>query len=349
MESKTLHQSPLHDLYPDDPPLMEFGGWEMPRDFGGIVREHRDVRNDFGVFDLSHMGRLVLSGSGSQDEIDQLFTRTVPDADPGQALYGFFCDEQGGCLDDAILYRKSPDETWMIVNAANRERIVDWIESHVSSHLDDRTFDTALFALQGPNARARIDNLNLPELPDIPFRTNWQEQTMIASTGYTGEDGGEVWLDNESAKNLFEEIVDRGHTLCGLGARDTLRLEKGYPLHGHELSKEIDPVTAGFEQFIDWDSDFIGRDSLKTIRDNGPVKNITGIVTEGRRSPREGYPLRIDEQNEIGTITSGGFSPILNCGIGMAMISADVPGDAPLEMKVRGEWETVTQQQPPFV
>ena len=160
MKSKSLHRSPLFDLYPDDPPLMEFGGWEMPRDFGGIVREHRAVREDCGVFDLSHMGRLVLRGDTALEEASRLFTRSCEKAENGQALYGFFCDEDGGCIDDAILYRKSADEVWMVVNAANRERVVDWIEEHrESATLEDRTFDTVLLAVQGPNAPERIDEV----------------------------------------------------------------------------------------------------------------------------------------------------------------------------------------------
>lgn len=350
MKSKSLHHSPLSDLYPDDPPLMEFGGWEMPRDFGGIVREHRAVREDCGVFDLSHMGRLVLRGETALEEAGRLFTRSCKDAENGRALYGFFCDEEGGCIDDAILYRRSEDEVWMVVNAANRERVVDWIENHrESATLEDRTLDSVLLAVQGPQAPSVLEEVVEPNAPDTPFRTNWRDSSMVASTGYTGEAGGEVWLDEEDGRRVFEELVNRDVTPCGLGARDTLRLEKGFPLHGHELSDSIDPVTGQLEAFIEWDHEFVGRDALETIRENGPEEKITGVMTDGRQSPREGYPLRTTDGNEAGAVTSGGFSPVLGRGIGMALVRADVPDGGSLEMKIRGDWQTVEHVSPPFV
>lgn len=349
MQSTNLHRSPLWDLYPEDPPLMEFGGWEMPRDFGGIVQEHRDVRENCGVFDLSHMGRLVLKGKQALEEIDSLFTRTSRTASDGQALYGFFCNEEGGCLDDAILYRKSESEVWLVVNAANRERMVDWIRSKVTSELDDRTFKTVLLAIQGPVAPAIISDLPVPSLPETPFRTAWDENTMVSSTGYTGEDGGEIWLDAETGRTVFDRIVKENLSLCGLGARDTLRLEKGFPLHGHELSKNLDPVTAGLDQFIDWDHSFVGRKALKRIQEEGASHKITGILTSDRRSPREGYSLRLKNGESTGTVTSGGYSPVLDQGIGLARVGADLPEGRPLEMERRGDWITVDQTEPPFV
>ncbi len=349
MNSKSLHKSPLADLYPDEPPLMEFGGWEMPRDFGGIVREHRAVREDCGIFDLSHMGRLVVRGDGSLEELDRLFTRSSRSAEDGRALYGFFCNEQGGCLDDAIIYRKNETEAWLVVNAANRERIVGWIEDQSPLELEDRTRDTILLAIQGPNGPQVLNDLPVPELPGSMFQTRWDESTMVASTGYTGEPGGEIWMDVEAGRELFQSLVDADQTFCGLGARDTLRLEKGFPLHGHELSNSIDPVTGDLVQFIDWDHEFIGRDALRSIQEKSPTHTITGIMTDGRQSPREGYDLRTAEGDRAGFVTSGGYSPILERGIGMAKVRSTIPEDEPLQMKLRGNWEDVEHVSPPFV
>jgi aminomethyltransferase len=349
MNSKSLHESPLADLYPDDPPLMEFGGWEMPRDFGGIVREHQAVRENCGIFDLSHMGRLVVRGDDVLEELDRLFTRSSRATEDGRALYGFFCNQQGGCLDDAIVYRKNETEAWLVVNAANRERIVDWIEDQSPVELEDRTFDTILLAVQGPNGPEILNDLPVPELPESMFRTRWDESTMIASTGYTGEPGGEIWMDVESGRELFQSMVDAERTFCGLGARDTLRLEKGFPLHGHELSNSIDPVTGGLDQFIDWNHEFIGRNALRSIHESGSTYTITGIMTEGRQSPREGYDLRTVDGDRGGFVTSGGYSPVLERGIGMAKIRSDIPEEEPLEMKLRSNWEDVEHVSPPFV
>jgi aminomethyltransferase len=349
MNSSNLHQSPLIDLYPDDPPLMPFGGWEMPRDFGGIVQEHLTVREDCGIFDLSHMGRLVFKGKNALNEIDQLFTRSCEAASNGRALYGFFCDENGGCLDDAILYRKSDTEVWMVVNAANRERIIDWIKNHTTTPLEDRTFETVLLAVQGPNAPEILDQFDSPDFPDKPFKTLWQEDAMTATTGYTGEPGGELWLNRDVGRKLFEAMIENDLTPCGLGARDTLRLEKAFPLHGHELSKDLDPVTAGFEQFIEWDHDFIGRDVLKQKKENGPEEEIIGLRTGTRQSPREGYRLRTEDGNEIGSVTSGGYSPILEEGIGMAKIESGRRDDEALQMNIRNDWRDVKRTSLPFV
>ncbi|MFB6346512.1 MAG: glycine cleavage system aminomethyltransferase GcvT [bacterium] len=349
MNTDNLNRTALFEDYPDDPPLMGFGGWEMPRDFGGIVEEHRTVREDCGVFDLSHMGRLVLSGEGAAEQIDSLFTRSFGQAEPGQALYGFFCNEEGGCLDDAILYYQSDSKIWMVVNAANRVTIVDWIESHVDTSLDDRTFDTVLLAVQGPDAPKVLQGIDVLNVPDTPFRTNWNGNSMAASTGYTGEAGGELWLDIETGKQAFNQLLDDDVRPCGLGARDTLRLEQGFPLHGHELSHSIDPVTAGLEHFIDWDGTFVGKESLTEIKEKGPDETITGIMTNGRQSPRQGYSIRQGDGSTIGEVTSGGFSPILERGIGMVKIDASTPESAQLEMELRGSWSPVEQKDPPFV
>ncbi len=350
MSTETERRSPLYDLYPDDPPLMSFGGWEMPRDFGGIVREHHAVRQEAGVFDLSHMGRLVARGSDAAGRLQALFSRRLVDREPGRALYGFFCDRSGGCLDDAILYPRGPEAVWMVVNAANRGAILDWLDAEAGDlTVWDRTLETVLLAVQGPDARRALERVDAPELPEARYRTRWEGQTMLAATGYTGEDGGELWLDESDGRKLFGRIVEEGLTLCGLGARDTLRLEKGFPLHGHELGADIDPVTAGLDRFIDWEHAFVGREALEQRREEGPERRLTGLILEGRSSPRRGYPVRTADEARVGEVTSGRFSPTLERGIGLALVEADVPSGEPLEVQVRDRWLTVEQTEPPFV
>lgn len=347
--SDGLRRSPLYELYPEGTPFMEFGGWEMPRDFGGIVREHQAVRDSVGVFDLSHMGRLVIRGPGAAQQLSGLFTRDLTDADPRRALYGFFCDEEGGCLDDDILYLRSPEEVWGVVNASNRIRIYDWLTEQLDATVEDRTLDTVLLAVQGPEAPDAIGSLGISPFPDRPFRCIWDNGSLFATTGYTGEAGGELWLPDREGSELFRRIRDQDLVLCGLGARDTLRLEKAYPLHGHELSREIDPLTAGMERFIDWDHEFIGRESLLEIRKRGPDKRLTGVVLEGRRSPRRGYAVRVPDGPSVGTVTSGRYSPSLEKGIGLALVDPSVPRERDLEVEIRDQWYRVEQDELPFL
>jgi len=330
--------------------MMRFGGWEMPRDFGGIVREHRAVRADAGAFDLSHMGRLVAPRDRAADVLEGLFTRRLADREPGRCFYGFFCDPSGGCLDDAILYPRTSGAVWMVVNAANRTTILDWLQKRAPDlTVEDRTFDTVLLAVQGPRARSTLEDLEAGELPGKKYRVRWEDAGMLASTGYTGEDGGELWLEQSRGRALFRRMVEADTTLCGLGARDTLRLEKGFPLHGHELGPDIDPLTAGLERFIDWDHDFTGRKALRDLREKGPERRLTGLRLEGRLSPRRGYPVRVSGGQRAGEVTSGRFSPGLERGIGLALVDAGLPDDAGLEVRIRDRWHPAERVDPPFV
>ncbi len=348
MNSK-LRRSPLFEVYPPDVPTMEFGGWEMPRDFGGIIREHRSVRESVGVFDLSHMGRFVVRGEDAATQLSRLFTRDLDDVEPGRALYGFFCREDGGCIDDDILYLRSPREVWMVVNAANRQPVLEWLRKHLEGTVEDRTTSTVLLAVQGPEAPRALRELGVEPFPERPFRTAWSGETLHATTGYTGEAGGELWLPRGDGIQLFERIKERDLTLCGLGARDTLRLEKAYPLHGHELSLEIDPITAGLERFVDWDHEFTGRGALRKRSRDGPERRLAGLATEGRRSPRRNQPVRDPDGAEIGQVTSGRFSPTLEHGIGLALVDGQFPEDRDVEVKIRDRWHRVRQVEPPFV
>lgn len=349
MKDQEVERSPLFDDYPDDTPMMEFGGWSMPRDFGGILREHRAVRQSVGVFDLSHMGRLVVTGSHARSELEGLFTREL-NTDANRAYYGFFCNERGGCLDDDILYPRSDEEVWMVVNASNRIRIVEWLRDRMfSSTVEDRTGSSVLLAVQGPEGPSTIREMGISNMPEQPFRFHADGGSLLATTGYTGEAGGELWLPVDKGRELFERVREQEWTLCGLGARDTLRLEKGFALHGHELSEEIDPITAGLARFIDWDHEFVGRQSLKQTRDQGSPWKQTGIVTEDRRAPRQDASLRVPGGRSLGRVTSGRFSPCLEKGIGLALVHRNLPRNQDLEVQIRDRWHPVQQVDPPFV
>jgi aminomethyltransferase len=349
MKTDKSRQSPLSSEYPDGTPTMPFGGWEMPRDFGGIIEEHEAVRSDAGLFDLSHMGRIVVEGQNASERIGELFTRDVTSADPGQALYGFVCDENGGCIDDVIAYVRSPDEIWMVVNAGNRSEVVEWFQSRLLDvQLTDRTADSVLLAIQGPEAPDWFERLSLPACPSTPFRADWDGNTMVASTGYTGEDGGEAWVSIEEGRRIFRSALEDGLTPCGLGARDTLRLEMGYPLHGHELSREIDPVTANLGVFIDWDHEFVGRESLREKQEHGTDRVVRGLELSTRRSPVDGASVRAGDRT-VGEITSGRYSPTLETGIGMAVVDADCSMDEVVETKIRDDWFEAKQLKPPFL
>jgi len=321
----------------------------MPRDFGGIIEEHNTVRSRAGVFDLSHMGRLVLRGTDVASQFQQTFSRNVVETDRGQALYGFLCDEDGGCIDDIIAYVRSDNELWLVVNAGNREEVVSWLTDKCSGlDLEDRTEKSVLLAIQGPDAPAWFDRLEIPSLPDKPFRADWSSDTMVASTGYTGEDGGEIWLPVPEGQDVFHRALEEDLTPCGLGARDTLRLEMGYPLHGHELSRDIDPVTANLEVFVDWDHEFLGRESLETKRNRGAHQTIRGVILDSRRSPDEGAAI-LNNDDPVGRVTSGRFSPTLEVGIGMGLIDRDCSIDVPLDIMIRDRPYEVDQITPPFI
>jgi len=321
----------------------------MPRDFGGIVEEHEAVRNQAGLFDLSHMGRIRLQGESVLRQFESVFTRYLHDRTPGRAVYGFLCNKDGGCVDDIIVYVKGTEEVWLVVNAGNRSDVVEFVQRTCPNlDLDDRTEQSVLIAIQGPDAPSWFSQLSVSPLPNSPFRVQWNGE-MVATTGYTGENGGEIWTDVENGRRRFREALTKGLTPCGLGARDTLRLEMGYPLHGHELSLEIDPVTANLGRFIDWDHEFIGRESLRKRKREGPKNSVIGIRLESRRSPREGQSVRVAGDGVVGTVTSGRYSPTLGVGIGMALIDRKAESNKRLEVEVRGSWYEATTVKPPFI
>lgn len=329
----TLLRTPLFDWHAaHQGRLVEFGGWEMPVQYAGIVAEHHAVRNGAGIFDISHMGRLRFTGPDACAFLDRILTNDVSKLRVGQVRYSLVCNASGGILDDVLVYRL-PSAYWLVVNASNRLKIVTWLKAHEGTHdvsWDDLTLSTGMLAVQGPNAVSTL----APELASIWSRLKYysvttdgmdaeDELSLLSRTGYTGEDGYELIVPADQLvsrwENLLERAREHGVTLqpCGLGSRDTLRLEAAMPLYGHELSESIDPLTAGLEFAVKFDKpDFIGKAALIELAQQTNRRVRIGLELSGRRIAREGSEIRVDGAH-CGIVTSGTFSPTRDRSISM--------------------------------
>lgn len=335
--------------------MAEFAGFDMPIQYSSIVTEHEATRKAVSLFDISHMGRLRFDGPRADQFLDTLTTRRVKDMVPGQVRYSLICNEQGGILDDVLVYcLESPSGKiyfLMVVNASNRSKIVDWIKPKLGQFPDvefhDTTEQTAMIAVQGPRAL----DICRPLLPASVFSlgyykakvTEQMSKPVIASrTGYTGEDGLELVVRAEDAQRVWENLMlagrDQGIVAAGLGARDTLRLEAGMPLYGHELDETTDPLSAGLEFAVQMkDRDFIGKTAIEALKVAGLPRKRIGLVLEGRRAARQGSELIDQDGRRIGLVTSGSFSPTLNHPIAMAYVDASIGIDGlQLDVDVRG-------------
>jgi aminomethyltransferase len=313
--------------------MVEFSGWHMPLLYAGIVEEHLHTRSSCSVFDVSHMGRIDLIGPAAEDLVNLVVTRDVARMDVGRCAYAHVCREDGGILDDVLVSRYQ--DHWMIVcNASNREKIVAWLQDHASGRnvtIDDRTTRTAMLALQGPKTVEIVSGVLPMPLGDLKrYRFMAGEYLgmsyTISRTGYTGEDGLELIVPNEGAAMAFQflqgnESLRRQIKPAGLGARDTLRLEAGMPLYGHELSEDTDSISAGMEWCVHLDADFIGADALRGIKERGPQRKMVGLELAGRRIARRGWVIRRDGER-VGSVTSGTMSPTLGKSIAMGYVSS---------------------------
>lgn len=332
--------------------MVDFAGWEMPIEYTGIRKEHEAVRSSAGIFDLSHMGEMWVSGAGALDYLQRLFSNDLSKIEVGKAQYGTMCNEQGRVLDDMIIYRLA--DRWLVVmNASNRAKIVAWMEKHRKGEvvLDDRSLQTSLIAIQGPKAQQFLQPLVDLDLEAIPYYGHAQGQVgFVARTGYTGEDGFELYLPNAKAPDMWRQLAAlEGVEPIGLGARDTLRLESGYALYGHELSEEITPLDASLGWVVKLDKDFIGRDALKAYKEAGVQKCLVGLTMEGRAIPREGYPIHKDGR-QVGVVTSGTFSPTLKRGIALGSVeTAWRAVETELDIEIRGRHERANVTRLPFV
>lgn len=353
------HRTPLHSWHvAHGARMVDFAGWDMPVQYTSIVEEHQAVRTAAGVFDISHMGRLSFFGPDDLSLIQQVYTNNAATLKEGQIRYGLVCNLQGGIRDDVLVYRwANPNHYVMVVNASNREKIVGWIAEHKGNRnvdVTDRTFETSMIAVQGPKAVELCRGLTAGEAEKLAYyfgmKTTYRGgPCFVSRTGYTGEDGLEFIVGKDQAVELWEEVVGRGAKPCGLGARDTLRLEAAMPLYGHELIEEIDPFQAGLTWAVKLDKgDFLGRDALMHRKEDKNARRRIGLELEGKRIAREGAPV-LAAGREIGRVTSGTFSPTLGKAIAMAYVdpSHDTLGTA-CAVDIRGKLEGARVVPLPF-
>jgi aminomethyltransferase len=333
--SQTLLQTPLHDRHVAlGARMVPFAGSEMPVQYEGVIQEHRAVRTDAGVFDVSHMGELEVEGPRAHDFLQSLLSNDLGKLEPGKAQYTLLTNEGGGIIDDLIAYRLEHCRYLLVVNASNRAADFAWIKDREVSGSDARDIsdEYALLAVQGPNAIAK---LGLPPAPAFTFAEAEIDGTelMVNRTGYTGEEGCELLCMAEDAGALWDAVLARDITPCGLGARDTLRLEACYPLHGNDISPETDPISAGLGWTCALAKDFTGVNVLRAIKDHGPERKLVAFVMEDKAIPRQGMPLEGG-----GEVTSGTHSPMLDVGIGMGYVpTAQARPETELTIDVRGK------------
>jgi aminomethyltransferase len=347
-ETGALAQTPLYGWHAEHHGrLVDFAGWSMPVQYSSIVEEHHATRRAVGVFDVSHMGRLSFTGPEATTFLDGLVTRRVADLKPGRIRYSLVCREDGGILDDVLVYRlpgEGEPHLQMVVNASNREKIVAWLTGHAAGRdvaIEDQTTATAMIAVQGPEALGVMQHLvdvelvgesDYTRLAAMKYYTCRQatiagRDGLVSRTGYTGEDGCEVVVSADDALDVWRQIMAAAEPVgglpAGLGCRDTLRLEAAMPLYGHELSESINPVQAGLGFAYNLpDREFIGRAAIAAATDNPSLPRRVGLALDGRRVPREGYSILVDDR-PVGVVTSGTFSPTFERPIAMGYVEPE--------------------------
>ena len=355
-----LLHSPLHDRHVAlGAKLAEFGGWSMPLEYSGVVSEHTAVRERVGLFDVSHLGKALVRGTGAVDFVNSCLTNDLRRLRPGQAQYTLCCSEDGGTVDDLIAYLRHDFEVFLIPNAANTAEVVERLRAAAPEGIEvlDQHRQHAVLAVQGPRSDEVLTALGVPAghgyMSFVEAPIGGHEAT-ICRTGYTGERGYELVVPVDVAGEVWDAVLeagaDHGIVPCGLGARDTLRTEMGYPLHGHELSPEISPVMARAAWAVGWDKpEFWGKAALEEQRAAKTVRTLRGLLAQGRGIPRPSMVVRNADGDVIGEITSGTFSPTLRKGIGLALLAPGVPADATVTVDVRARSESFTVVKPPFV
>ena len=323
---QTLRRTPLYERHAAlGARLVPFAGWEMPVQYTSIIEEHRAVRAAAGVFDVSHMGQLSIAGAGAHDYLQTRLSNDLDKASDGDAQYTLLTNEQGGIVDDLIAYRRGTDDYLLVVNASNVGP-----DHSALSETEDVSAQWALLAVQGPQALARLGI----EVDPFTFHEGdvFGVHCLIAGTGYTGERGCELGCAPDGAVRLWDAILDAGIVPCGLGARDTLRLEVCYPLHGNDISPERTPIEAGLGSACALDKEFIGVEVLREQKDRGTAEKLVAFVMDDKGIPRQGMAIE-----EGGTVTSGSLSPMLDRGIGLAYVDSErAAPDANVTVDLRG-------------
>jgi aminomethyltransferase len=331
---QTLRRTPLYERHRDlNARLVPFAGWEMPVQYEGVIAEHRAVRADTGVFDVSHMGELEIEGPRAHELLQGLLANDLDKIEPGEAQYTLLTNERGGIVDDLIAYRLEPGRYLLIVNAANRETAFQWLKDRElpGSDVRDVSDEFGLLAVQGPRS---IERLGLDDAPAFTFAEQELDgiDVMVNRTGYTGERGVELLVPAEDAPALWDRVLARGAVPCGLGARDTLRLEVCFPLHGNDIGPDTDAISAGLGWVCALDKEFTGVAELRRIKAEGPSRKLVPFVMEDSAIPRQGMAIAGG-----GEVSSGSHSPMLDRGIGMGYVPVDQAApDTELTIDVRG-------------
>ncbi len=357
--------SPLHGFHISaGAKLADFGGWEMPIEYpasagGGVLNEHRAVRESVGLFDVSHLGKALVTGPGAVDFLNSILTNDLAKISDGQAQYTLLCDqESGGVVDDLIAYRYSSEQVFLIPNAANTADVVARLvaAAPLGIAIENQHEKFSVLALQGPNAQKVLQALGIDsnlEYMSFASTTLAGVAITLCRTGYTGERGYEIltpWSDAPQIWNLLLDAVHScGGLAAGLGARDTLRTEMGYPLHGHELSLSISPVEASASWAIAWEKNFWGKEVLASQRESKKHRVLQALQVTDRGIPRAGMQVKNDSGEVIGTVTSGTFSPTLKTGIALALMSIRLSNESRVLIDVRGRTSEALVKRLPFV
>jgi aminomethyltransferase len=362
-------KTPLYDQHMQlGAKMVPFADWLMPVQYTSIVDEHQAVRNNVGVFDISHMGQFIVDGAGGRDWLNRMLTNNVNKLDIGMGQYTFLLNDRGGIIDDLIVYRIDEQKYLLVVNAARADEDFAWLQNHLkppggetaaSCNLTSRSSDFGAVAIQGPRTMALFralfgQDIELParnHIADVPFDAT---SVSVARTGYTGEDGIEVFFSANDAVKFWSALIERGKPLgikpCGLGARDTLRLEMCYPLNGSDLSPERNPIEAGLGFFVDLAKpDFVGRDALAKTKEFGPREKLVPFRMKEKGPPPRPHYAVFRNGERIGEVTSGTLSPSLNWGIGMAYVSsADAKIGAEIDIEIRAQKFPATVEKKPL-
>lgn len=348
----TLQRTPLFDVYAKyGGKTIDFGGWELPVQFSSIKEEHEAVRTAAGLFDVSHMGEVEVKGVDSLAFLQRVVTNDVSTLKVGGAQYTAMCYENGGTVDDLLIYKRGEEDYLLVINASNIEKDYEWLASHVigDATVVNVSSEVAQLAIQGPKAEGILQKVVSEDLKEIKFFKFKNDilvdgiPALVSRTGYTGEDGFEIYCKSEDAAKLWEKLLEvgaeEGLKPCGLGARDTLRFEATLPLYGQELSKDITPIEAGigFAVKPNKEADFFGKATLKEQKENGAPRKLVGIEVIERGIPRTHYPVIIGEE-KIGEVTSGTQSPTLKKSIGLALIDVKYAAvDTEVEIEIRNK------------
>jgi glycine cleavage system T protein (aminomethyltransferase) len=361
-EADELLKSPLHERHiAAGAKFAAFSGWSMPLEYAGagVLAEHAAVRNAVGIFDVSHLGKATVAGSGAADFVNRCLTADLGKIGPGQAQYTLICNTDGGVVDDMIVYLKSPDEVFLVPNAANCAQVVKLLAEAAPQGVEvtNQHRDFAVLAVQGTLSDEVVSAAGLPAGHDyMSFLNSQYGETPITvcRTGYTGERGYELVVPANAAVDVWDAVVAAGEPYglqpAGLGARDTLRTEMGYPLHGQDISPTITPVQARLGWAVGWKKEtFFGADALRAEKQEGPRQLLRGLRAASRGIPRPGMAVRAPDGHEAGSVTSGTFSPTLKIGIALALIEAGLSEDDVVAVDIRGRQEPFVITKPPFV